>query len=57
MFDKFFACFSMACMIAFVAIILWFVDAWDLRIISIIVLGMASYDFYLQAFGNRKDNS
>ena len=57
MFDKFFATFSMLCMIAFVAIILWFVDAWDLRIISIIVLCMGSYDFYLLAFRNHKDNS
>lgn len=57
MFDKFFACISMLCMISFIAIILWFVDAWDLRIIAIIVLFMASYDFYLLAFKNQKDKS
>ncbi len=57
MFDKFFACFSMLCMIGFVSIVLWFVDAWDLRIISIAVLGMASYDFYLLAFKGKKDKS
>ena len=55
MFDKFFACFSMLCLIGFVGIVLWFVDAWDLRIISIIVLCMASYDFYLLAYKKQKD--
>ncbi len=57
MFDKVVATVSMLCMIAFVAIILWFVDAWDLRIISIIVLCMASYDFYLLAFKRRNGKS
>ncbi len=57
MFDKFFACFSMLCMITFISIVLWFVDAWDLRIISIAVLCMASYDFYLLAFKKQKDKN
>jgi len=47
----------MLCMIAFISIVLWFVDAWDLRIISIAVLCMASYDFYLLAFKKQKDKN
>jgi O-antigen/teichoic acid export membrane protein len=56
-FDKFFASFSILCLIAFMSIILYFVDAWDLRIISVTVLLMALFDFYLLAFRNHKDNS
>ena len=55
MLDKVLATVSILCLIASVGVVVWFVPEPDLMIITIIVLMMAVFDFYLMAF--RKKNS
>lgn len=50
MIDKVLAAASVACLIAFMAIIIWFVPDPDLVIVTIMVLAMAVYDFYRETF-------
>lgn len=50
MIDKFLAVVSLACLIGFMGVIIWFVPDPDLVIVTIIVLAMAVYDFYREAF-------
>ena len=57
MFDKVLAVLSVACLIGFMGIIIWFVPDPDLVIVTIIVLAMAVYDFYRDAFRNGGGNS
>ena len=52
MIDKVLAVISVACLIGFMGIIIWFVPDPDLVIVTIAVLAMALYDFYREAFRN-----
>jgi hypothetical protein len=55
MLDKVLAIVSILTLIASVGVVVWFVPEPDLIIITIIVMVMAVFDFYLMAF--RKKNS
>ncbi len=46
MMDKIFAAISLIMLFAFVGVVIGFVAEWDLAIVVIIVLLMASYDFW-----------
>ena len=48
--DKVLAVFSLVILICFCGILIWFVPSPDLAIISLIVLAMAFYDFYITSF-------
>lgn len=52
MIDKALAAISVACLIGFLGIIVWFVPDIDLIIITIGVLAMALYDFYRETVRN-----
>ena len=47
---KIIALLALACLVAFTGIVLAFVSEPDLIIITVVVLMMAAYDFYLQIF-------
>ena len=55
MLDKVLATISILSLIVSVGVVVWFVPEPDLIIITIIVLAMAVFDFYLLTF--RKENS
>ena len=55
MFEKVLAVIALLTLAAFVGVVVWFVPELDLAIVSIVVLGMAAFDFYLMTF--RKKNS
>ena len=52
MIDRVLAVVSIACLFGFLGIIVWFVPAPDLIIVTVIVLAMALFDFYRSTFGN-----
>ena len=47
MLDKFLAAVSLASLVAFVAVLIWYIAEPDLTIITIAVLILAAFDFYL----------
>ena len=53
--ERLIAVIALACLVGFMAIVLGFVTEPDLIVITIIVLVMAGYDFYLQLFRKPKD--
>ncbi len=55
MFEKVLAVVALLTLAAFVGVVVWFVPELDLAIVTIVVLGMAAFDFYLVTF--RKKNS
>ena len=56
MFDKILAAVSLLTLITSVSVVVWFVPEPDLMIITIIVLMMAVFDFYLMAFRRKNSN-
>ena len=50
MIDKVLAIAAILTLVAFVGVVVWFVPEPDLMIISVIVLVMAAFDFYLLKF-------
>jgi|GEM_PF-897672 len=59
MMDKIFAVFSLVILFAFVGVVIGFVAEWDLAIVVIVVLLMATYDFWKTLWrgnGNGKSN-
>lgn len=46
MMDKIFAAISLIMLFAFVGVVVGFVAEWDLALVIIVVLLMASYDFW-----------
>ncbi len=55
MLDKVLAIVAVLTLFAFVSVVVWFVPEPDLAIVTVIVLVMVVFDFYLQTF--RKKNS
>ena len=55
MFDKVLAIVALLTLAAMVGVVVWFVPEPDLAIVTLVVLGMAVFDFYLMVF--RKKNS
>ena len=53
--ERLIAVLALACLLGFMAIVLGFVTEPDLIVITIIVLLMAGYDFYLQLFREKND--
>ena len=51
MIEKALAAASLACLVGFMAIIVWFVPDVDLIVVTVAVLAMAAYDFYRETFG------
>jgi hypothetical protein len=47
MLDKFLALISLASLIGFVSVLITYIDEIDLTLVSVVVLIMAAYDFYL----------
>ena len=47
MLDKALATIAIACLIAFVSVLITYVEEIDLTIVSVVVLLMAAYDFFL----------
>jgi hypothetical protein len=56
MLDKIFAVIALALFIGFLAILGVAVRGWDLKIVLIVTAVMATYDFWLDAFANAKNN-
>ncbi len=56
MVDKFLVLFSMALLIAFCAVVMYFVAEPDLIIIMTLVLVLAFYDFWVSALWPRKND-
>ena len=54
MIDKCLAVFTLAVLIGFCGIIVWFVPEFDLIVVAVLVIAMAVYDFYRTAF--RRNN-
>ena len=54
MVDKIVALASLAALVAFMGVVVWFVNEPDLWIVVLIVLVMASYDFWISL---RKSNN
>ena len=46
MLDKVLAVFSLGCLVAFMAIVVYYIAEPDLTIVTVVVLLMAAYDFY-----------
>ena len=46
MLDKVLAVFSLGCLTAFMAIVLYYIAEPDLTIVTVVVLLMAAYDFF-----------
>lgn len=46
MLDKFLAAFSLCCLIGFMLFVVFYIAVLDLTIITVVVLVMATYDFY-----------
>jgi hypothetical protein len=44
--DKVLSVFSLGCLIAFMAIVVYYIAEPDLTIVTVVVLLMAAYDFY-----------
>lgn len=55
MFDKVLAVVAILTLAVFVSVVVWFVPEPDLIIVTVVVLAMAAFDFYLMAF--RKNGS
>lgn len=55
--DKLLAVLSFAALVAFCAVLVWFVPEPDLTIVVVVVVALGAYDFYQTAFrrnGNGK---
>lgn len=52
--DKLLALLSMACLAAFIAILVFFVGELDLAVVCILVLLMAAYDFFVHDWTKRR---
>lgn len=52
--DNAVAMLSLACLAAFLGIVVWFVPDVDLTIVVIVTVVMAAYDFFLTAIRNRR---
>lgn len=50
MLDRFLAVISLASLVAFVSVLIWYIAEPDLTIITIAVLLLAAIDFYLLTF-------
>lgn len=55
MLDVIFAIFSMALLIAFMSVVLWYIALPNLTIIVVLVLLMGIYDFWRELRTSRKD--
>jgi hypothetical protein len=58
MLDKVLATIAIACLIGFVSVLITYIRELDLTIVSVVVLIMASYDFFLlntEGSGQRTD--
>lgn len=56
MIDKILAILSLAVLVSFLGVIVWFVPEPDLAVVVGVVLVMAFYDFYRTAFRNNNDS-
>lgn len=54
-YDKILAVIALSLFVAFCAIIVIWVMEWDLKIVLLIAIGMAAYDFWQEAF-KKKSN-
>ncbi|CFX64330.1 conserved exported protein of unknown function [Candidatus Filomicrobium marinum] len=57
MYDKLLAIFSLALYLAFIAILGYAVEGWDIKIVLIITGLMVTYDFWREAFSKIKNGS
>ena len=55
MYDKLLAIVALALYLAFIAILGYAVEGWDIKIVLIITGLMATYDFWLEAFRKIKN--
>ena len=53
--EKALAALSFLCLVAFLGVVVWFVPEVDLAIVTLGVLALAFYDFYISAFRNRQN--
>ena len=57
MFDRFLAAISLASLVAFVSVLIWYIAELDLAIITIAVLILAAIDFYLLTVKSPSDGA
>ena len=54
MLDKVLAIFSLALLIAFTGVIVWYIARPNLTVIVVLVVALAVYDFWRELWGSRK---